>query len=91
MKITIEQVENGYLITRSPGLNTEEDDRFVVETKESFSSAETGLAEVNSIISILHAVCDTFPEESGYNSRYNKHRVQISIGHGDKYEPTEEE
>ena len=82
MKLTIEMVSNGWLLTDES--DSEMPKRHVFEDAGSDSIINPSKDTMQAFSRLLWAVNDLIGPTT---SRYSKHRLHISLKKGDKYEP----
>jgi hypothetical protein len=83
-KVTIQKVDNGYIIEHDTGFEDDKVQRLVCEEREGdFMSEDSG--EVDAFASLLWTLNEMIGPST---SRYAKKRIYIEVKPGDKYEDT---
>jgi hypothetical protein len=83
-KVTIEKVDNGYIVEHDTGFEEDSVTKIVCQEKEEdFNSEESG--EVDAFADLLWTLNEMIGPST---SRYAKKRIYIEIKPGDKYEDT---
>ncbi len=79
MKLTIEQVNNGYILR----VDDCEDSRTLVFSTDERLDEKDNQGEINSCVSLLWNILDLIGPST---SRYSPSRIYIDVRPGDKYE-----